>query len=235
MSLAGKRCQRLCSKRIRNIPVRDVQCDEIWGFVAKKEAHKWFWEAHDDKIGDAYCFIAIERNTKLVLTWHLGRRDRIATEDFISKLRTATADSQFQITTDGFPPYVAAIDSGLSDRVDFAVLVKRYAAAREGEQWYSPADVVDAVPQVMLGNPDRSLICTSHIERQNLTIRMSMRRMTRLTNAFSKQWENLKAAYAVHFAYCNFCRIHRTLRITPAMAAGITDHPWKIEELLTAA
>jgi IS1 family transposase len=230
--LVGERCEHLLSERVRNVPVKDVQADEIWGFVAKKESHKCPEEANNREIGDGYCFVALERHSKLVLCWELGRRDRTTTDDFISKLRTATADSWFQISTDGFNPYVWAIDSGLSDRADYAQLVKVYAAPREGEQRYSPAEVVEAVPKPVLGNPDKRRICTSHVERQNLSIRMGMRRMTRLTNAFSKKWENLKVAYAIWFAFYNFCRVHRRLRVTPAMEAGIADRVWDLKELL---
>lgn len=228
----GQHCEELMSRLIRNVRVKDVQCGEIWSFVQKKEKNRWPHEAKVQTIGDAYCFVALERETKLVLAWHLGKRSRIATEDFISKLRTATAESEFQITTDGFQPYITAIDSGLSDRVNFAQLIKVYRSPREGEQRYSPAEVVDAVPSVILGNPNPEKICTSHIERQNLTMRMQMRRLTRLTNAFSKKWENLNAALALYFAHYNFCRVHQALRVTPAMAAGITDHVWEIDELL---
>lgn len=182
-------------------------------------------------MGDAYCFVAMERSTKLVLAFHLGKRDRHATEAFIGKLRYATSDSRFQITTDGFKPYVNAVDMILGDRVDFAQLVKVYTSAREGEQRYSPGKVVEAVPVRTMGKPEPKRICTSHIERQNLSIRMGMRRMTRLTNAFSKKWENLQAAYALWFAFCNFCRVHKTLRVTPAMESGLTDHVWTVEEL----
>jgi len=234
LAVAGVRCERLLSSQIRNIPVKDVQCDEIWGFVQKKEAHKWPWEAHDDKRGDAYCFVAIERNTKLVLAHRLGRRTIKDTELFTEDLRRATAPQRSQVTTDGFSPYVNAIALSLEDRVDYAQLVKVYTTSHEGQRRYSPPDVVEAVPRVMLGKPDEDKICTSHVERQNLTIRMSMRRMTRLTNGFSKKWENLQAAYALHFAYYNFCRVHSTLRVTPAMETGLTDHVWNIEELLTA-
>jgi transposase-like protein/IS1 family transposase len=230
--LAGEKCEKVMGRLIVNVPVKDVQADEIWGFVQKKEAHKYPWEANDASIGDAYCFVAIERNYKLVLNFALGRRDQATTDAFIEGLRAATAPQRFQITTDGFQPYKSAITTTLSDRCDFAQLIKVYASPREGEQRYSPADVVEALPKPIMGDPDRAKICTSHVERQNLTIRMQMRRMTRLTNAFGKKWENLWAAYCLWFAFYNFCRIHQTLRVTPAMEAVITDHIWELAELL---
>jgi transposase-like protein/IS1 family transposase len=232
LKLAGDRCEKLMGRLVVNIPVKDVQCDEIWGYVRKKEAHKAPEEAHDKSIGDAYCFVAIERFSKLVLNFALGRRDQATTDIFIEGLRAATAPGRFQITTDGFQPYVSAITTTLSDRCDFAQLIKVYAQDREGEQRYSPPDVVEALPKPIMGDPDPKMICTSHIERQNLTIRMQMRRLTRLTNAFSKKWENLWSAYCLHFAYYNFCRIHKTLRVTPALEAGITDHVWTLAELV---
>jgi len=236
LNVAGLRCEKLLSSRIKNIPVQDVQCDEIWGFVQKKEQHKWPWEAHAPKVGDAYCFVAIERNLKLVLAHRLGStRTKIETEGFIQDLRRATAPQRFQLTTDGMQLYAKAILANLRDRVDYAQLVKIYANSQEGERRYSPPDVIEAIPKVIHCDPNRERICTSHIERQNLTVRMQMRRMTRLTNRFSKKWENLRAAYALHFAYYNFCRVHSSLSVTPAMAAGLVNHPWSISELLTAA
>ncbi len=231
--MAGEKCAVVFGKLVVNVPVEDVQCDEIWGYVFKKEAHKLPMEAHNNSIGDAYTFVGIERNSKLVLNFALGRRDQATTDIFIEGVRGATAPGRFQVTTDGFQPYVSAITTTLSDRCDFAQLIKVYAAAREGEARYSPPDVVDAYPKTIMGDPDRKRICTSHIERQNLTMRMQIRRLTRLTNAFSKKWENLWAALCLHFAWYNFCRIHQSLRITPAMAAGITDHVWELSELLS--
>ena len=196
LKLAGENCERIMGRMVVNIPVTDVQCDEIWGFVQKKEAHKYPWEANDNSIGDAYCFVAIERESKLILNFALGRRDQATTDTFIEGLRAATAPQRFQITTDGFQP--------------------------------------DATPKAIMGKPDKARICTSHVERQNLSIRMGMRRMTRLTNAFSKKWENLWAAYCLWFAFYNFCRIHQALRVTPAMQAGITDRVWDLENLISS-
>jgi len=229
---AGDRCHTLMTERIVNVPVEDVQADEIWGFCLKKEGHKWDHEKNVAEIGDAYCFVGLERHTKLVLAWHLGKRDQKATDAFIGKLRYATDGSRYQLTTDGFKPYISAVKLYLKGIVDFAQLVKVYSSPREGEQRYSAGDVVEAVPVPIMGLPKRERICTSHVERQNLSIRMGMRRMTRLTNGFSKKWENLEAAYALWFAYYNFCRVHQTLRVTPAMESGLTDHIWTIAELI---
>jgi IS1 family transposase/transposase-like protein len=226
--LAGERCERLLERMVNGLPVRDVQCDEIWGFVGCKEK----MNANNDPLrGDAYCFVAIERSTKLVLTWHLGRRTARDTVAFTEKVNEATS-GQFQITTDGFAAYPDAVSYSLGTRVDYAQLIKVYAAPRGGEQRYSPAEVVEAVPVPRIGRPEPRKICTSHVERQNLSIRMGMCRMTRLTNAFSKKWENLKAAYALWFAFYDFCRVHQTLRITPAMETNLTDHVWELEELI---
>ena len=209
-----------------------VEVDEIWGFVGKKEAHK----SEDDgaELGDAYCFVGMERSTKLVLAYHLGKRTAKFTDAFIGKLAYATSKNRYQLTSDGFAPYVNSVKMLLRGRVDFAQLVKVYGASREGEQRYSPAEVVDAVPCEIMGRPVRDRICTSHIERQNLSIRMGMRRMTRLTNGFSKKWENLEAAYSLWFAYYNFCRVHQTLKVTPAMESGIANSVWEIADLIAA-
>lgn len=229
--LASEKCEKLMGRVIVNVPVKDVQADEIWGYVYKKEGHKTPMEAHDDSKGDAYCFVAMERHTKLVLNFALGRRSQATTDVFIEGLRAATSGQHFQITTDGFKPYISAITDTLSDRCDFAQLIKVYAESKE-EHRYSRPDVTHTERVPVMGKPDSAKICTSHVERQNLTIRMQMRRLTRLTNAFSKKWENLWAAYCLHFAYYNFCRIHQTLRVTPAMESNLTDHVWELRELL---
>jgi IS1 family transposase/transposase-like protein len=225
---AGEYCERLLQTNVRAVPVHDVQCDEIWGYVWCKEKHNY--EERADR-GDAYCFVAIERKTKLILAWHLGRRTAEDTGIFIEKLDQATI-GQFQLTTDGFAAYPEAVHYSLGTRVDFAQLVKVYTASDDPDRRYSPATVTSAIPMPRWGTPDPQQICTSHVERQNLTMRMQLRRLTRLTNAFSKKWENLKAALAVYFAYYNFIRVHQTLRMTPAMEARLTGHIWSWGELL---
>ena len=229
--LAGEKCERIMAKRIVNVPVRDVECDELWSFIGKKE--KRVRPEDDQNLGDCYVFVAVERHSKLVLNIAMGKRDQATTDQFIEGVRHATARGHFQMTTDGFAPYRSAITTTLHDRCDFAQLIKVYRAAPEGERRYSPAEVqsVEIVP--VMGQPDPERICTSIIERQNLSVRMGTRRFTRLTNAFSKKWENLWAALCLHFAWYNFLRVHRSLRVTPAMEAGITDRVWEIAELLS--
>ncbi len=228
--LAGAKCEQVSGEIIRNVPVSEVQADEIWSFIGKKE--KQVKSDDDPTFGDAYTFVGIERTSKLVLAWHLGRRTARDTEAFTEKINEATAGN-FQITTDGFKTYVDAVHMSLGTRVDFAQLIKMYAASPEGEHRYSPSEVVATEVVPVIGNPDPNKICTSHVERQNLTMRMQIRRFTRLTNAFSKKWENHYAALALYFAYYNFVRIHSAIRVTPAMEAGLTDHVWTLKELLS--
>jgi IS1 family transposase len=176
--------------------------------------------------------VAIERHSKLVLNIAMGKRDAATTDALIEGVRSATTRNHFQITTDGFQPYKNAIADTLSDRVDFAQLIKVYRSSQEGEARYSPAEVesVEVVP--VPGRPDSERICTSIVERSNLSLRMGLRRFTRLTNGFSKKSENHCSAVVLWYTYYNFCRVHRSLRVTPAMEAGIADHVWTIGELL---
>jgi hypothetical protein len=171
----------------------------------------------------------------LVLNIAVGKRDQATTDIFIEGLRHATAAQPYQVTADGFPCYPSAISNTLEDRVSFAQLIKVYRAAPDGERRYSPAEVASVEVVPVMGRPDPERICTSIVERSNLSIRMGTRRFTRLTNAFSKKFENHWAAVALWFTYYNFCRIHRTIRVTPAMEAGIADHQWSVRELLEAA
>jgi IS1 family transposase len=236
--LAGRRAVFVLSTKVQNVQVRDIQADEIWGFVRKKEGHKYPWEYNDEGIGDAWCFVGIERHSKLVLCFELGKRTSGSAARFMAKLNFATAGTErFQLTTDGLAAYVDPVTAILGDRVDYAQLIKVYGKndgdASSPERRYSPGEVLDSTPKPIFGDPDKARICTSHIERQNLTMRTFIRRLTRLTCAFSKKWDHLYAALALHFAYYNFCRRHQTLKTSPAVAAGITDHVWTLRELLS--
>ena len=230
--LAGEKCERIMAKKIVNVPVRDLEFDELWNFVGKKQRR--VRPDDDQNLGDCYTFVAIERHTKLVLNIAMGKRDQSTTDAFVEGVRHATRHGHFQVTTDGFAPYRSAITTTLHDRCDYAMLIKVYAAPQSDEKRYSPAEVssVEVVP--VMGNPDPERICTSIVERSNLSTRMSVRRFTRLTNAFSKKWENNWAAVALWFTFYNFCRVHKSLRVTPAMEAGIADHVWRISELLAS-
>lgn len=232
--LAGERCQKLMSRKIKGIAVKDVEADEIWAFVQCKNRHKLYNKITDPHRGDAYTWVGIERNTKLILAWHLGQRDAVDCEAFTEKLHEATS-GRFQLTTDGYRPYESAVAYSLGTRVDYAMLIKIYGNRDpDGEQKYSPPEVVETISKEMIGSPEPSRICTSIVERSNLSMRTSIRRLTRLTNAFSKKWENLQAALALYFAYYNFCRIHSSIRCTPAMEAGLTNTVWSLRDLLAA-
>lgn len=239
----GQACERWMEKILKNLQVNDVQADEIWGFVGCKEKTKKR-NNYGDGVGDAWCFLATERETKMVIAYHIGRRNGFNAGQFSEKLARATS-GRFQLSTDGYTPYRMTIRAELGHRVDYGMMVKVYGSAQsEGENRYSPVEVIDAYKLVLIGNPDEARICTSHAERNNLSIRMGMRRMTRLTNAHSKKLANHEAAFALWFAYYNFCRVHETLtdntrtggqprrKTTPAMAAGLTDHVWSVAELL---
>ena len=239
----GGRSEVMLEDRLKAIPVADVQVDEVWGYVFCKEKTRTRKYEGAEEVGDAYCFIGMERTTKLILAWHLGRRSAEDTHEFARKLAGAVS-GQFQITTDGFKPYQTAIPLILQG-ADFATLVKTYATKGD-EHRYSPGEVNGTIKRGCCGNPDPARICTSHVERANLTVRMQDRRMTRLTNAFSKKWENHRASMALHFAWFNFGRPHQTLTdatrgedkskravpTTPAMAAGLESRPWTLRELV---
>jgi IS1 family transposase len=231
--IAGERCEMLMDRMVQNVPATDVQMDECWNFVYCKERNKGPEQAHNNEIGDCYNWVAIDRPTKLVLAFVVGRRTLQNAHELTRKLARATSRQQrFQLTSDGLSAYIAAVDENLWDRCDFGQLIKSYAQPQENERRYSPAECCGAEKVIVNGNPNVAKICTSHVERQNLTMRMQIRRMTRLTNAFSKKLSNHKAAIALHFAYYNFCQIHGALRVTPAMQAGITNHVWTVAELL---
>lgn len=231
---AGERCETMLSTLVKDVPATDVQVDEIWGFVGKKEKRRVYGEKNFHEIGDAWTFIGIERNAKLVLAFEVGKRNTESARRFMQKLASATSTAQrFQLTTDGFPPYLEAVGRELTGRCDYAQLVKVYQnPTTEQQRRYSPPKIKATQKTAIDGDPDFDLVCTSHIERQNGSLRQWCKRLTRLTYAFSKKWDNLKAALALHFAYYNFCRVHKTLKKTPAMAAGITDRVWSLSELV---
>ena len=230
----GGKCEALLERLVRGVEVKDVQADEIWNFVGMKDKTKARQGCADPQLGSAWTFTAIDRESKLALAWHLGHRDIPNTDAFAEKLAAATA-GRFQITTDGFATYPQAIGYHLGARTDYAVLVKEYGVqGLEEQRRYSPPQIIGISKTSIHGAPVEERICTSHVERQNLTMRMSMRRFTRLTNGFSKKWENLRAALALHFAHYNFCRMHSSIRMTPAIKAGLTTRPWSLAELVTA-
>lgn len=232
----GEKCERLLKERISEIPVKEVQADEIWGFVFCKDKTKKRNKINSDSVGSAWTYVAIERYSRLVLAWHLGKRSQEDTEAFAEKINKATS-SRFQLSTDGFNAYPDAISLSLGTRVDFAQLNKTFKPAYKSQssedRRYSPPPLLKLQKIKRIGKPILKYVSTSHVERHNLTMRMSIRRLTRLTNAFSKKWENLRAALAFYFAYYNFCRVHSSLRCTPAMAAGVTNHIWTLRELLS--
>jgi transposase-like protein/IS1 family transposase len=229
--LAGEKSEHIMAAKLRNVEVRDVECDEVWSFIGKKQ--KRVRPDDNQLLGDCYVFVGIERHTKLVLNIAMGRRDQSTTDAFVEGLRHATARTPFQITTDGFAPYRSAITTTLHDRLTgFAQLIKVYRATQEGEARYSPAEVASVEVVPVAGNPDPERICTSIVERSNLSLRMGLRRFTRLTNGFSKKWENHCAAVMLWYCWYNFGRVHKSLRVTPAMAAGIADHVWSVREPL---
>jgi transposase-like protein/IS1 family transposase len=238
LNVAGERCEDLMNRKMRKVKCSDLQFDEVWTFCRMKEKVKTRKGLTGDHLGDAYCFTAFERDSKLLLTWHLGRRTEQDTTAFVEKVYDAVDGTTniIQITTDGFAPYPNAIAYSLGTRSSYAQLVKIYGAPLDPEDQhrYSPSKIKESIATPLWGNPNPERICTSHVERQNLNIRTAMRRFTRLTIGFSKKWENLKAALALYFAYYNFVRIHSSIRCTPAMEAGITQHVWTMRDLLTA-
>ncbi|MGI9104078.1 MAG: IS1 family transposase [Terriglobales bacterium] len=218
--------------RIRGIHSEHVQCDEIWTFVGKKQ--KQVRKADSPELGDQWVFVAIDADTKLIPCFALGKRSRETTERFIGDLQGRLTDERFQLTTDGFHFYERAVENIFAGQADFAQLVKLYGDyGQHGYERYSPGRITEVISKVRDGNPDPKHISTSYIERSNLSLRMGVRRFTRLTNAYSKKLANLKAALTLWFAFYNYCRVHTSLRVTPAMQAGLTDHVWSVGELLT--
>lgn len=214
-----------------NLPCKRVECDEIWAFCYVKEKNV----APADKgvlgFGDVYTWTGMDADSKLMVSYMVGKRDAEYANQFIADL-ASRLKSRVQLTTDGHKPYLEAVEGAFGAEVDYAMLVKHYGPGSVTDQRrYSPSEFVDSEKRVIMGNPNMKKVSTSYIERQNLTMRMGMRRFTRLTNGFSKKVENLEHAVSLHFMHYNFARIHKTLRVTPAMAVGISDHVWSLEEI----
>jgi transposase-like protein/IS1 family transposase len=227
--LIGTRARQFWNDRMRGIHCERIQVDEIWGFVGMKERTRQIKHRSQD-FGDAYCFTALDPDSKLLITWHVGKRCEDDTHWFCEKLgRTVTG--RCQITTDGWTHYAYAVIEGFNRRADFAQLIKIFSKPQD-QRTYSPSTIKGTRRRIVAGDPDPDHISTSMVERSNLTWRMRCRRLTRLTNAHSKIWFNHEAALAMTFAVYNFCTVHSTLKTTPAVAHGLTDHVWTLEELL---
>jgi IS1 family transposase len=229
---AGEACAEYHDKIMRNLTCKTLQVDEIWSFTYCKEANRPKHLRHQGGIGDTWTWIALDADTKLIPSWYVGNRDAIAAHHFIHDLKERLAN-RVQLTSDGHSPYLQAVEDAFGSEIDYSMLIKLYGRETgKGEMRYSPPVCIGARRKKKIGNPDRNLISTSFIERQNLTLRMSNRRFTRLTNGYSKKIENHTHMIAISMMHYNFCRIHHTLRCTPAMEAGIADHVWTLEELI---
>ena len=226
----GCACAAYHDENVRNIRVRRLQCDEIWAFVGAKQKNA----SPEQKAagwGDVWTWTAIDADTKLCVTYYVGDRGKLSAHNFLKDAARRIVGKP-QITTDSHRPYLTAVEAAFGGDADYAVIHKIFSATGNSpETRYSPATCIGCDMKTVSGIPDPDHVSTSYVERQNLTMRMSMRRFTRLTNAFSKKVDNHGHAVALHFMHYNFARIHKTLRITPAMAAGIADHVWSLEEL----
>jgi IS1 family transposase len=230
----GAACTEYHDRMVRNVTAKRVQVDEIWSFVGCKQKNVTVAKMEAGICGDVWTFTAIEAQSKLILSWMAGRRDAGCASEFLRDVAGRLAN-RVQLTTDGHKMYLTAVPDAFANDIDYAQLVKVYGNDPEGATRYSPAQCLGTKREPVIGSPDPGHISTSYVERQNLNMRMNMRRFTRLTNAFSKKLENHVAMLALFHMHYNFCRIHQTLRVTPAMEAGISSHPWSIHELAALA
>jgi IS1 family transposase len=226
----GAACIRYQSETLVNLPCKRLQCDEICSYVGAKDKNLSV-EKREQGLGSIWTWTAIDADTKLIASWLVGSRDAGSAYEFMQDVASRLR-GRVQLTTDGHKPYLSAVEDAFGADIDYAVLQKIYGAEPGSETRYSPAVCLGCKVETVTGTPDPKHISTSYAERQNLTMRMSMRRFTRLTNAFSKKVENHAAAIALYFMYYNFGRIHQTLRVTPAMEAGVANHVWSIEEIV---
>lgn len=228
----GAACAKYHDENVREVPSRRIQCDEIWSFVYSKEKNVPLEKKGQLGYGDVWTWTAIDADSKLCVSWLVGGRDSGWALDFMDDV-AARLQYRVQLTTDGLKAYLVAVEDAFGSNIDYATLQKLYGRnPKEDENRYSPAVCTGIRVDKVQGHPDPKHISTSYVERQNLTMRMSMRRFTRLTNAFSKKVENLAHAVALHFMYYNFCRVHQTIKTTPAVASGLADHVWTLDEIV---
>lgn len=227
----GSVCAEYQDENLRNLKCKRIQCDEIWSYCYAKQKNVPADKQGIFGVGDVWTWIAIDPESKLVVSWYVGLRNAEHAKVFMNDLAERLMN-KVQLTTDGLKAYLEAVEEAFGSNIDYAMLVKLYGQETAETGRYSPPKCIGARRQSIIGKPQPQQVCTSHAERQNLTMRMSMRRFTRLTNAFSKKIQNLEYAVALHFMYYNFCRIHQTTRITPAMAAGVTNRLWNIEDII---
>lgn len=227
----GAACAEYQAKTLRDLPCKRIQCDEIWSFCYAKEKNVPEDKQGQFGYGSVWTWTALDADTKLICSWLVGLRDAEYAKLFIGDLASRLA-SRVQLTTDGHGVYLQAVERAFGGQIDYAMLVKLYGAENPGEGRYSPAHCTGAEIKQVNGRPEKKHVSTSFVERQNLTMRMSMRRFTTLTNGFSKKVENHEHAIALHFMYYNFCRVHQTLKKTPVMAAGLAKYPWTIRDIV---
>lgn len=227
---AGKACMTFHDANVRNVKAARVQVDEIWSFTYSKQKNVATAKAAPEDAGDTWTWTAIDADTKLIISYLVGGRDAEYAVEFIQDLADRVAN-RFQLTSDGLNAYIGAVEDAFGDDIDFAQLVKIYGNIPGAAGRYSPAECIGSQRRRERGRPDMDHVSTSYVERQNLTMRMHMRRFTRLTNGFSKKVENHPYAVALHMMYYNFVRLHKTLRVTPAMQAGVTDRLWDIADI----
>lgn len=231
----GLACEKFHDETVKNIKASRIQADEIWSFVYSKQ--KNVPEGKEEEAGDVWTWTAIDADTKLIVSWYVGTRDADSAQPFMKDVASRLAN-KVQLTTDGHRVYLDAVDKAFGNEVDFAQLVKIYGtgnAENQTDKKYSPAKFIGAKKTVVTGNPREKFISTSYVERQNLTMRMHMRRFTRLTNAFSKKIENHCHSLSLYFVYYNFCKIHKSLSVTPAMQAGLTKKPMTLLDIAMLA